>query len=121
MTMEQFGEKIGVSKATISNIENGNRNATEHMVKSICREFHADYLWLRTGEGEMFFEDDEVSDTLDRIEEALEGESEFAKRVFKMFSKYSYEDWERLAKVVEKSKVYLQEIEMSESDTKKED
>ena len=30
MTMEQFGEKIGVTKSTISNIENGNRNATEH-------------------------------------------------------------------------------------------
>ena len=36
MTMEQFGEKIGVTKSTISNIENGNRNATEHMVKSIA-------------------------------------------------------------------------------------
>lgn len=28
LTMEQFGEKIGVTKSTISNIENGNRNAT---------------------------------------------------------------------------------------------
>ena len=46
MTMEQFGEKIGVTKSTISNIENGNRNATEHMVKSICREFNVDYIWL---------------------------------------------------------------------------
>ncbi len=54
MTMEQFGEKIGVTKSTISNIENGNRNATEHMVKSICREFNVDYIWLTTGGGEMF-------------------------------------------------------------------
>lgn len=59
MTMEQFGEKIGVTKSTISNIENGNRNATEHMVKSICREFNVDYIWLTTGDGEMFIDTDD--------------------------------------------------------------
>lgn len=56
LTMEQFGERIGVSKSTISNIENGNRNATAHMIKSICREFHADYFWLTEGTGEMFLD-----------------------------------------------------------------
>lgn len=54
LTMEQFGERIGgVSKSTISNIENDNRNLTEHMLKSICREFNVDENWLRTGEGDM--------------------------------------------------------------------
>ena len=51
MTMDQFGERIGVAKSTISNIENGNRNATEHMIKSICREFEVNEEWLRTGAG----------------------------------------------------------------------
>lgn len=51
MTMDQFGERIGVTKSTISNIENGNRNATEHMIKSICREFEVNEEWLRTGAG----------------------------------------------------------------------
>lgn len=54
MTMEQFGDKIGVTKSTISNIENGNRNATEHMPKSICREYNANYDYLVYGDGEMF-------------------------------------------------------------------
>lgn len=54
MTMEQFGDKIGVTKSTISNIENGNRNATEHMLKSICREYNANYDYLVYGDGEMF-------------------------------------------------------------------
>ena len=68
MTMEQFGEKIGVTKSTISNIENGNRNATEHMVKSICREFNVDYIWLTTGDGEMFVDtDDDFIERIDRI------------------------------------------------------
>ena len=54
MTMDQFGGKIGVTKSTISNIENGNRNATEHMLKSICREFRVNYFWLTEEKGEPF-------------------------------------------------------------------
>lgn len=52
MSMEQFGERIGnISKSTISNIENGNRNLTDLMLKSICSEFDVNEDWLRTGAG----------------------------------------------------------------------
>ena len=54
LTLEKFGEKIGVTKVAISNLENGHRNLTEQMTKSICREFNVSDEWLRTGEGEMF-------------------------------------------------------------------
>ncbi len=49
LTMEKFGERIGVTKSTISNIENENRNVTEQMFKSICREFNVREEWLRDG------------------------------------------------------------------------
>ncbi len=51
---EKFGEKLGVTRVAISNIENGNRSVTSQMFKSICREFGVNEEWLRTGEGEMF-------------------------------------------------------------------
>lgn len=54
LTLEEFGEKLGVTRQAISNIVNGNRNVTEQMRTGICREFNVDYLWLTTGEGEMF-------------------------------------------------------------------
>lgn len=81
MTMEQFGEKIGVTKSTISNIENGNRNATEHMVKSICREFNVDYIWLTTGDGEVFVDTDD--DFIERIDRIMAGEDDARKNLFK--------------------------------------
>lgn len=63
LTLEKFGERLGVTKVAISNIENGNRNLTEQMAKSICREFNVNYDWLTTGEGEMFSlpEDEEAA------------------------------------------------------------
>ncbi len=51
---EKFGEKLGITRGAVSNIENGSRNVTEQMIKSICREFNVSEEWLRTGEGEMF-------------------------------------------------------------------
>ncbi len=49
LTMESFGEKLGVGRTAISNIESGNRNVTAQMFKSICREFNVREEWLRDG------------------------------------------------------------------------
>lgn len=54
LNQSEFASRLGVISATISRIEKGNRNITEQMLLSICREFHVNEHWLRTGEGEMF-------------------------------------------------------------------
>ena len=51
MTMEQFGEQIGVQKSAISKIEKDKVNLSEQTIKSICREFNVYEDWLRTGAG----------------------------------------------------------------------
>ena len=56
LTLERFGERLGVTKTAISYIEKGNRNLTEQMIKSICREFNVNYDWLVYGDGDMFSE-----------------------------------------------------------------
>lgn len=50
---EKFGEKLGVTRVAISNIENGNRSVTPQMFKAICTTYGVSEEWLRTGEGEM--------------------------------------------------------------------
>ena len=54
LSLEKFGEKLGVGKTAVSNIENGNRSLTEQMLRSICRDYHVSEDWLRNGTGEMF-------------------------------------------------------------------
>lgn len=54
LTLEKFGDHVGVTKVAISNLEKGNRSVTDQMFKSICREFNVNPDWLRNGQGEMF-------------------------------------------------------------------
>lgn len=49
LSQEEFGNRIGLSKSGISNIENGTRNVTPKHVKLICLTFGVDELWLTTG------------------------------------------------------------------------
>ncbi len=81
LTLDKFGEKLGVTKTAISRIERGERNCTEQMIKSICREFNVDYMWLTTGEGNMFIDSD--NDVMNAIDRIMAGESEFHKKLLK--------------------------------------
>ena len=54
LTLDKFGEKLGVKKAALSAIENGKRNLTEQMTISISREYKVNYDYLTYGDGEMF-------------------------------------------------------------------
>ena len=90
LTLEKFGERIGVTRGSMSNIENGNRNLTEQMTKSICREFSVDYIWLTTGDGEMFVDTDD--DFIERIDRIMVGEDDARKNLFKALLEASDED-----------------------------
>lgn len=54
LTMEKFGEKLGVTKSAINKVEKNERVLTDQMSKSICREFNVNYDYLVNGEGDMF-------------------------------------------------------------------
>lgn len=101
LTLEKFGARIGVGKSTISDIENNRRSLTEHMTKSICREFGVNYTWLTTGEGEMFIDnDDEFMARIDRI---MAGEDEARKNLFKLMLELDDEDITALHNLMKKA------------------
>lgn len=99
LTLEKFGEKIGVTKTAISRIENGERSLTEQMTKSICREYSVDYIWLTTGEGNMFVDtDDSFVEKIDRI---MAKENDIRKNAIKALLKASDEDIEALDRLID--------------------
>lgn len=69
LTLEKFGERVGVTKQTVSRIENGVNNLTDQMALAICREFSINEHWLRTGEGEPYIKgsEDELAELVGRL------------------------------------------------------
>ena len=99
LTLDKFGDRLGVSKATISNIENGNRLLTEALTKAICREFNVNYVWLVDELGEMFLEPDmEIMGMIDRI---MTGENEFHKNCFRLLAKFTEEDLAAVERIID--------------------
>lgn len=99
LTLEKFGEQIGVGKSTISDLENERRSLSEHMTKSICREFHVDYIWLTSGEGEMFVESDD--DFYARIDQLMAGENDKRRSMIKALLYADDEDIEAFDRLVD--------------------
>lgn len=71
LTLEKFGERIGLKKSGLSQIENGKNSVTDQVIKSICREFSVDYTWLTTGEGDDIFEKS-PSSTMERLKKEFD-------------------------------------------------
>lgn len=100
LTLEKFGERLGVGKTAISKIEKGERNLTDQMAKSICREYGINYDYLISGKGDMYANDEKEYHAM--IDHILKGESQFAKNVFKTFATFDVTDWEALQRMIEK-------------------
>ncbi len=56
LSQTAFGEKIGVSRDVIKNIDNNLVEAKPLMIKHICEVFAVNREWLEHGTGEMFDE-----------------------------------------------------------------
>ncbi len=101
LTLEKFGRNLGVGNTAISKIEKGERNLTEQMFLAICREYNVNSDWLRTGEGEMFSDDEDylfrwVGKVLKDKPESLK------KRLLNFLSSLDESDWEALEKIFNK-------------------
>jgi len=53
-TQDEFAEKSGYSRPTISRIETGLSSAHDRFITVLCDKFNVNKEWLETGEGEMF-------------------------------------------------------------------
>lgn len=54
LTLEKFGERVGLKKSGLSAVEIGRIAVTDRLIMMTVKEFGVDEHWLRTGEGEMF-------------------------------------------------------------------
>ena len=54
LRQRDFGQRIGVTTSTVSGWESGRRSPSQAIIKSICKTYNVNYLWLTEGCGDMF-------------------------------------------------------------------
>nr|DAK33777.1 MAG TPA: helix-turn-helix domain protein [Caudoviricetes sp.] len=98
---EKFGEKIGVTRSAISDIERGRNGLSEQNILAICREFNVNEEWLRTGTGEMFKDmslDEEIINFIGEIQ--WDASNTFKKKFISAIAKLNDDEWKVLEKII---------------------
>lgn len=105
LTMEKFGDRLGVKKNTVSQWEHGINDISDYMFKSICREFDVNEEWLRNGTGSMFRTLTRSEIITDFTTDLLKDEEEsFQRRFIEALAVLDEDDWKTLEKISEKLK-----------------
>ena len=93
LSQDAFGEKLGLTRGAIANVELGRTEARPLFISLVCSTFNVNETWLRTGEGEMFNEDreDQIAHYLgDMLSEP--GDT-FKKRLIAALAAMDESDW----------------------------
>ena len=103
LTLDQFGEKIGIKKSALSKIENGLNSLSDTLAISICREFHVNPEYLSGASDQMFLKLSKSDQLTSFFGDVLRAEDEsFKKRFIAMLAEFNEEDWRLMEKVLDR-------------------
>lgn len=99
LTLEKFGERIGMKSNSLSQVENGINAVSSQLRTAVCREFHVREEWLRTGAGEMFEERTPDQAIVDFAADLVNVEDDaFKKRLISALARMDEQTWESFEK-----------------------
>lgn len=104
LSQEAFGERLGITKASVSRLESGVHGLSTRTAKLICRTFNVDYFWLTEGAGEMFITmsaEEEIAAYMGDLLSNNDEDREFQRRFIKALSKLDVKDWKVIEKIVD--------------------
>lgn len=101
LSQTKFGEKLGVSKDVITNIEYGRVEPKQLLINYLCKIFNVNKKWLLTGEGEIY----EISQEEDLLGKALAdislSENEDLKNIAKKLTQLNEDKLELINKLID--------------------
>ena len=103
LTQTEFGERLGVSRDVIGNIEYNrlkNPKQKEPIIKLICSTFGVNELWLRSGEGDMFQAMNEDEELAAYLGDVMHDEpASFRRRLTLEMKNWTPEVWQMLEEI----------------------
>lgn len=103
LSQTEFGERIGVSRGVIKNIDDKNVIVKPLLIQQICKEYNVNRIWLETGEGEMFEDISRDEEIALRVGQILsEDDDSFKKQLIGVLTALDDDEWELLRKMASK-------------------
>jgi transcriptional regulator with XRE-family HTH domain len=102
LSQTEFGERLGVSRGVIKNIDEKNTEPKPLLLQQIVKEYNVDPYWLETGEGDMFLpttKDDAIMQFAATV--LADKEDSFRRRFVTMLSNLSDDGWKFLEKTLD--------------------
>ena len=99
LTLDKFGERVGMKKSSLSQVENCTNAVSGQLRTAVCREFHVREEWLRTGEGDMFEERTPDQAIVDFAADLVNVEDDaFKKRLISALARMDDQTWNAFEK-----------------------
>lgn len=76
LTQQQFADKIKVKRNTVATYEMGRSIPSDSAIALICKTFHVNEEWIRSGNGEMFEEVPEEDEKAAFVSSLLDAEND---------------------------------------------
>ena len=102
LTQQAFADALNISKSTVEAYEYRNVTVTDRTIQDICRIYHVNEDWLRTGEGSMFQErtrEIEIAEMTAAMYKA--DENDFRYQLMKLIAQLSPDQIHTLREIVE--------------------
>ena len=94
LSQQGFADRIGIKRGAVANYEVGRNEPIDAIISLICREFHVDEHWLRTGDGEMFVQISRDKEIMRFVGDVMQGEDDnFQRRFLLALSRLPEERW----------------------------
>lgn len=100
LSMKDFADRLGLTVASISRYENGERTPSNAVITAISKEFSVNYDWLMTGKGSMM-KTEEFDDTPAKILRCYDNLTDRLKDQVRVLATLDPEWWKTLDKAFE--------------------
>jgi len=102
LTQQAFADRIGTTQNSLAGYETGRRNPSSSVINNICKEFHVNEEWLRTGSGGMFQKLSRDAEIEEFVNNVLRDESaEFKRRLIAALAHLDAAGWDALEQLIE--------------------
>lgn len=98
LTQQSFADTLGIKQNTVALYEMGRSGISDGIIKSICREFNVNEVWLRTGEGDMFKKKTKEEEIAEFCGAMFNSDMQFKRDLIATLAKLDEKSWIELEK-----------------------